>query len=150
MLVVCVGLFLGAELAAWRADRRRNPERSAIRGQAITFRLDRVPVHHARIEGRDKVKGFKGLALVVREHGVELSHFVPGYLMLFPDWYRNVDDVVMDIVGREGLDSLRLTLRSGDRYDEVWLTPTPVERASAWEAMAAVGVSGGSKTSNPA
>jgi hypothetical protein len=105
-------------------------------------------VHHARLDGRDQTKGFRGLALVVREHGVELSHFVPGYLMLVPDWYRNVEDVAMDIAGREGLDSLRLTLRSGDRYDEVWLTPTPEDRTSAWGAMAAIGVRGGPNSSN--
>ncbi len=104
------------------------------------FRLGRVPVDRARVDGKEQVKGFRGLSLVVRQRGVELSHFVPGNLMLVPDWYRNVEDVAMDNIGRPGADALRLTFRSGDRFDEVWLTPSADDRTSAWNALAAVGV----------
>ena len=111
----------------------------------MLFRLDRVPVARARIDGRDQAKGFRGLSLVVRQGGVELAHVVPGHLLFVPDWYRMVDDVAMDMVGRPDAAVLRLTFRSasGDGFDEVLLTPSPADRAASWNALVAAGVTPG-------
>lgn len=151
LIAVCGGLFLGAELAAWRADRRRNPGRPEIRRRSVRYRLDRVRVVRARIDGREQSKGFRGLSLVVRQGAVELAHVVPGHLLLVPDWYRVVDDVAMDMVGRSGAGALRLTFRSaqGDGFDEVLLDPSPEDRAAAWQALAAAGVSRGAGSIDP-
>ena len=150
LLVVCIGLFLAAELLSWRADLRRNPDRKTIRKRAVLYRVEPVRVHHARSDGKDQNGGFRGFKLVVRDQAIELSHVIPGNFFLLADWYRYSGDVQMDFVKeasasrRSGVGVIRLTMRSGVHFYEVWLLPSAEGRKAVWDALAGAGVRTGS------
>ena len=86
---------------------------------------------------------------MVRDQAIELSHIIPGRFFLLADWYRYSSDVQMDFVSEvSGPGVIRLTMRSGVHFDEVWLLPSAQGRQATWDALAGAGVRAGSRLSS--